>query len=614
MKVVLAGSSVSTFLDEKTPLLRALKTYGHDVTVLTAPCPRSSSKHCGDEASSALSAMGISLATFGPEKSRSTAFGRLASAFSLLKALRRLQPDVVLNCGLPQTISGSLITFFAGVNRQYALLSETDALLRKKTLCTRLTAPLRRLFCQWALAANRSVFFLTPDDRNTFTAQHLLPAATSHRLLNGLGVDIDRYTPAPHHGAPDSKNNPVFLCAARLIRDNGLEEFAEAARLVLQEHPQARFRLIGDGSAANVTISDSDLSLWKTWMEFSPTVENLKTELAEASVFVLPSYRHEIPHTALAALATALPLIAMDMPGCRETVLDGVNGHLVPPRNASTLAQAMVRCIREPETLAVMGAASRRYAEERFDSTTVCRSILKEMQLAQPDPEAIQPQAVLATKLKRAFDLAVTIPAGILFLPLIALLIWKVRRNISKDIFFRQSRPGKDGKLFRILKFKTMSDAVDADGNLLSDAERLVPLGRKLRAASLDELPELWNVITGEMSLVGPRPLLPQYLDRYSPRQKRRHEVRPGITGWAQINGRNAASWEERFEMDVWYVDNHSIWLDIRILFLTVWKVFRKEDVSHPGHATCPEFMGSDAAACNGQDMDTKAETAPRDQ
>lgn len=164
--------------------------------------------------------------------------------------------------------------------------------------------------------------------------------------------------------------------------------------------------------------------------------------------------------------------------------------------------------------------------------------------------------------------------------------------RLGRPILFTQTRPGLHGKPFTIYKFRTMTNERDADGNLLPDPQRLTPFGRFLRSTSLDELPELFNVLKGDISLVGPRPLLMQYLERYTPKQARRHEVRPGITGWAQINGRNALSWEEKFALDVWYVDNCSLWLDIRIIALTVWKVLRREGISHQGEATMTEFLG----------------------
>jgi sugar transferase EpsL len=194
--------------------------------------------------------------------------------------------------------------------------------------------------------------------------------------------------------------------------------------------------------------------------------------------------------------------------------------------------------------------------------------------------------------LKRLIDFLFALIGLILLSPLLALTAVLIRTRLGSPILFRQTRPGKDGRAFSMLKFRTMLDAVGADGQPLPDAARLTGLGKFLRSTSLDELPELWNVLRGDMSLVGPRPLLMEYMPLYNPRQARRHDVRPGITGWAQINGRNAISWEQKFELDVWYVENQSLGLDLKILFLTVWKVIRRDGISAEGDATMPKFRG----------------------
>ena len=195
--------------------------------------------------------------------------------------------------------------------------------------------------------------------------------------------------------------------------------------------------------------------------------------------------------------------------------------------------------------------------------------------------------------MKRLFDVSVSLSLlVVLALPLLS-LIWLVRRKLGSPVFFRQIRPGLHGKPFQMVKFRTMTDERGPDGQLLPDSLRLTPFGRFLRATSLDELPELWNVLKGDMSLVGPRPLLMEYLPLYSTEQARRHDVRPGITGWAQVNGRNALSWKEKFTLDVWYVDHRSLWLDIRILCLTAKKVLVREGISGQGEATMSKFTGS---------------------
>lgn len=194
--------------------------------------------------------------------------------------------------------------------------------------------------------------------------------------------------------------------------------------------------------------------------------------------------------------------------------------------------------------------------------------------------------------MKRFFDF-ICAALGLLLLAIpFLLLVWRVRRELGSPVFFCQMRPGLHGRPFRMIKFRTMTDARGSDGRLLPDADRLTAFGRFLRASSLDELPELWNVLKGDMSLVGPRPLLVEYLPLYSRVQARRHDVRPGITGWAQVNGRNALSWDRKLELDVWYVDKRSLWLDLRILWLTLRKVLAREGISAPGEATMPRFTG----------------------
>lgn len=195
--------------------------------------------------------------------------------------------------------------------------------------------------------------------------------------------------------------------------------------------------------------------------------------------------------------------------------------------------------------------------------------------------------------LKRVLDIAMASTALVLLSPVYALVAYKVRKNLGSPVLFRQVRPGLHGKPFEMVKFRTMKDAVDLEGNPLPDSERLTPFGKMLRATSLDEMPELWNVIKGDMSIVGPRPLLMEYLPLYNHEQAKRHNVRPGITGHAQVNGRNAISWEKKFELDTWYVENQSLWLDFKIMLKTVKKVIAKDDISAEGEATMTKFTGT---------------------
>ncbi|MDY6462081.1 sugar transferase [Acinetobacter faecalis] len=195
--------------------------------------------------------------------------------------------------------------------------------------------------------------------------------------------------------------------------------------------------------------------------------------------------------------------------------------------------------------------------------------------------------------IKRLLDIVIASIALILLSPVYFIVARKVKKNLGSPVLFRQVRPGLHGKPFEMIKFRTMKDAVDANGNPLPDSERLTPFGKMLRATSLDEMPELWNVIKGDMSIVGPRPLLMEYLPLYNEEQAKRHDVRPGITGYAQVNGRNAISWEKKFELDTWYVENQSLWLDFKIMIKTVKKVLAKDDISAEGEVTMSKFTGT---------------------
>jgi lipopolysaccharide/colanic/teichoic acid biosynthesis glycosyltransferase len=260
----------------------------------------------------------------------------------------------------------------------------------------------------------------------------------------------------------------------------------------------------------------------------------------------------------------------------------------VPVRDPAALADGIHRVLADASAAADMARHARRIACEQFDECLVFERVRTAY-----DRLLQQRAAVSPARAKRAMDLLL---AGLLVIvtsPLLAVIAVAVRIALGSPVLFRQLRPGLDGRPFELLKFRTMRDVRGPDGAMRPDAERITRLGRWLRKTSLDELPELLNVLKGDMSLVGPRPLLMQYLSRYTPRQARRHELRPGITGLAQVSGRNQLSWEERFDLDVWYIDHWSLWLDLRILLRTMRTVIGGEGISQPGHETAAEFMGS---------------------
>jgi lipopolysaccharide/colanic/teichoic acid biosynthesis glycosyltransferase/glycosyltransferase involved in cell wall biosynthesis len=438
--------------------------------------------------------------------------------------------------------------------------------------------------------------------------------------IRGSGVDLERFSPGAY--SPEERENAraelgftpdnvVFTMAARLVRDKGIREFLEAARRVAESCPNARFVLVGEPDSGNPSSLSSEemrraaedgTVVFAGWREDMPLV------WAMSDVAVLPSYREGLPVSLQEALASGLPVVATDVPGCREIAGEGGHCLLVAPRESAPLAEAMCLLAESPELRLAKGKAARAKAEAEFDAHVLAGEHLGlyaslrqkncETDKAGRDRPSCAPPVwpVLpvfrAPKPKRWLDLGLVLLTSPLWLPLLALVAVVVAVRLGRPVLFRQTRPGLGGKPFQLMKFRTMTDRRGPDGELLSDGERLTPLGRRLRSTSLDELPELINVLKGEMSLVGPRPLLMEYLPLYSPEQARRHETLPGITGWAQINGRNALSWPEVFRLDFWYVDHLSLWLDLKILFLTLGKVIRREGISAPGSATREKFEG----------------------
>jgi sugar transferase EpsL len=274
----------------------------------------------------------------------------------------------------------------------------------------------------------------------------------------------------------------------------------------------------------------------------------------------------------------------------REVIEGAMGGIFVPPGNDEALAEATCYLADNPLKAKEMGASARNYVVNHFSRSDQAQAFLKLINIIVRRNGGTGSYRFMG---KRVLDLLLTIPAGVILSPILAVLGLLVRRKYGTPVLFEQERPGLDGKGFKLYKFRTMTNASDQLGNLLADEKRLTGLGRFLRSTSLDELPELFNVLKGDMSIVGPRPLLMQYLDRYTPEQARRHEVKPGITGWAQVNGRNALTWEEKFKLDVWYVDHMSLWLDLKIIGLTIWKIIKREGINQPGQATMEEFKGT---------------------
>jgi lipopolysaccharide/colanic/teichoic acid biosynthesis glycosyltransferase/glycosyltransferase involved in cell wall biosynthesis len=434
---------------------------------------------------------------------------------------------------------------------------------------------------------------------DALAAQRLQIVPPEHiHYMTGIGVDTERYHPGRVAGAEvdavraelgHSAGTPLFLVLGEFIRRKRHRDVIEAlARL---SDPRPHLALAGDGPLLE-TVRAQALRLGVAdrvhLLGFRRDVPAL---VRASSAVVLVSAQEGLPRSVLEALCLETPVIGSDIRGNRELLEDGA-GWLVPPGNTEQIAHAMAAVISSPDEARERGCRGRLKVLDGYDQASIVRrhELLYARALEPREAPPLGASREGARQLKRAIDLVAALGGLIILSPLLAVLALAIRLNMGSPVFFRQRRPGLDGAPFELVKFRTMRAASGPDGRPLPDAQRLTPLGRALRATSLDELPQLWNVLKGELSLVGPRPLLMEYLALYTPDQARRHEVRPGITGWAQVNGRNALSWEQKFAHDVWYIDHWSIRLDLKILGLTFLKVLRRDGVSAAGEATATPF------------------------
>jgi lipopolysaccharide/colanic/teichoic acid biosynthesis glycosyltransferase len=383
----------------------------------------------------------------------------------------------------------------------------------------------------------------------------------------------------------------------RLVHEKGIRELLAAAESLGAACPDVQFLLVGPREPERADcLSDEAMRRTQTSgrVKFAGLQDDMPPWYAAMDMLALPSYREGVPRCCLEAAATGIPIIATDIRGCREVVRHGITGLLVAPRDTAQLAAAIQDLATNPSRRRDMGLAAHALAQSEFDN----RAVLARLTSCYGDLAPRKAAASVYSRFtKPAVDRLTAAIALLLLSPLIAIVATAVLCCLGRPVLFRQQRIGRGGCGFTLLKFRTMANARSPQGGVLPDAVRLTPLGRWLRAASLDELPQLWNVMRGEMSLIGPRPLLPEYLPRYTPEQTRRHEVKPGITGWAQVAGRNSLSWPAKFERDVWYVDNVRLGVDLRILLRTVRVVFSRAGISGNDHATMPPFLGAAESA-----------------
>jgi sugar O-acyltransferase (sialic acid O-acetyltransferase NeuD family) len=451
---------------------------------------------------------------------------------------------------------------------------------------------------------------------------------------------------------------PVIGFVGRFVKDKGVQQLLEAFGLLRQTYPEIRLLMVGEFEQGDRIEAGLRLYIENTPAIIRPGfVSDPALYFRLMDVLVLPTHREGFGQVSAEAQASGIPVVTTTATGAIDSVINEVTGLLVPVGDSNALADAVGRLLSDDALRAIMGRAGRKWMENDFCPQVVREHRVKlyrdlmsqiesgaarESRSADPhepvetsrqtlagndacasghlaevkagsasyeqsnnNPRSTDPQPcsndrlpqarIINPWIKRSFDFSAALCALVILSPLLLLVALFVRIFVGTPILFRQDRPGLKGRLFTYIKFRTMTSARDGFGELLPDSQRLTRLGRFLRESSIDELPGLINVLRGEMSLVGPRPLLPQYLDRYTSEQMRRHEVKPGITGWVQVNGRNALEWEEKFALDIWYVDHQNFWLDLRILARTVWRVLSRQGITKPGNATMPEFTGTDA-------------------
>ena len=423
------------------------------------------------------------------------------------------------------------------------------------------------------------------------------------------GIEVDHYRRATENSERTEAlrqeldiptNAPVIGFVGRFTRDKGITELLEAYNSLKAGFPDLRLLLVGDFEDGDPVSQRARQQIESDPSIITPGfVSDAAPYYPLMDVLALPTYREGLPGVPLEAAASAKPVVTTNATGAVDSVVDGVTGFIVPVGDARALAAALDKLLRNPELRIEMGLAGQERVKREFRHEVVLDRWVSEykraLQIAAERRKRVHRQRGWRLGLKRALDVGVALAGLILVSPLMLVTATTVFLSMGPPVIFRQQRPGRNKGPFTLFKFRTMRDERDNSGRLLPDAERLTLLGRIMRTMSLDELPQLWNVLKGDLSLVGPRPLLMEYLGRYTPEQMRRHEALPGITGWAQVNGRNALNWPEKFNLDVWYVDHWSLALDLRILWRTLWQVVTRRGISQQGHATMPEFNPGEA-------------------
>ena len=573
--------------------LRFLRESGFEVTVVSSPGNDLREVAAADEVRSAAVVIDREIAPWRD----------LAALGRLWRLMRRVRPTIA-HVGTPKAgLLGGLAAWLAGVPcRVYTLHG-----LRLETACglkRRLLIACERVAC--ALA--HRVVCVSSSLRRRAIELGLVDSGKAIVLASGSanGVNLSRFYPTRKRLAAASETRralgiplraPVVGFVGRLTRDKGIVELVEAYSELKRSFAELRLLLVGSFEQGDPLPPSVRRAIEEDpRIVCANFVEDTSIYYHMMNVLALPSYREGFPTVALEASAAEKPIVAAAVTGTLDAVVNGATGILVRVGSWKALTEALASVLEERTRAEAMGRAGRKRVEQEFSSVRVWSALLdcyRELLSARKTSIFLaRGQRFAQSPLKRMVDTVGSLVMLSLLSPVLVLVGLAVGFTLGRPVLFRQQRVGLANKPFTMLKFRTMTAERGADGRLLPDSERLTALGKILRQLSLDELPQLWNVLKGDMSFVGPRPLVTDYMTRYTPSQKRRHCVKPGITGWAQVHGRNDISWARKFELDAWYVAHASLRLDLRILAATIWQAVRCVGAGREGNITAPEFLG----------------------
>ncbi len=547
---------------------------------------------------------------------RITPMKDMIALIELVRKIREISPDIVVShtpkAGLLGMIGACLAGVPARVYYMRGLPFTTKKGLRRSIL--RFTERISSLLAHRVLCVSHSV-------RRIAIEEGICSPSKSLVILNGSGNGVDatgkfsrkivgeKQRMAARRASGIPAEDLVVGYVGRIARDKGLSELAEAWNGIKERFPKAHLLIVGPFDECDpLPISVESKLRAGPQVHLVGYTSDVARFYAAMDIFVLPSYREGFANCLLEAAAMELPIVATAVPGCIDFVDDGITGTLVPPKDPRALRETVLSYLFDPDLRRRHGKAARERVLRDFAREPIWEAAYREyLRLLSERGGSVAARAeeefgaaglhrlssVAGKVAKRLMDIAGSLLGLIIFAPILAAIAICIRVTMVSPIIFRQVRSGLRGEPFEMYKFRTMRLQCGKTDASLSDEERLTPIGRFLRSTSLDELPELVNVLKGEMSLVGPRPLLMEYLDLYTEEQARRLEAKPGITGWAQVNGRNALSWEEKFKLDAWYIDNRSASLDLKILLMTLPKVVRREGIGRGTSVVSEKFAAA---------------------